>query len=76
MTAPGSPSGSDPYLHIVLTGRNDNFGCDFNEAIQPALWAGAHSRASQKTNLRLRRHSYIPRHGIADSCLSVSTGRR
>ena len=48
MTAPGSPSGSDPYLSIVLTGRNDNFGGDFNETIQPALRAGrAFARISE-----------------------------
>ena len=37
MTAPGSPSGSDPHLSIVLTGRNDNFGGDFNERFFRAL---------------------------------------
>ena len=47
MTAPGSPSGSDPYLSIVLTGRNDNFGGDFNETIQPAC-----GRARIRAHLR------------------------
>jgi hypothetical protein len=37
MIASGSDGQSDPYLSIVLTGRNDNFGGDFNDRFFRAL---------------------------------------
>jgi hypothetical protein len=37
MTEPGSAEGASPYLSIVLTGRNDNFGGDFNDRFFRAI---------------------------------------